>query len=252
MNSKTIISTCFLFLILSISKLNAQSLEVLVKKGSIIINKKTFLVNQKTFISKGQVVQVNQSSIALAKFEGKVVELSSGKTYSYEQLKSKFPQEKSFASSFFDLLFNSDMHPSGQSGITTRGGGQAFDLNSIKPFPADSSIILSDTICFNPGLDTQYLIGNISVFNEKDVLLDSVFSNACIQGLKPGSYHWVYKFFVNGKTYNGSWAFEIPNNEKRKNLKLQFESFIQSVNRYSEDLRIILIDEYKVANRIYN
>lgn len=250
MNLNALRLTYFLSMIFFATFANAQNLEVLVKKGSIRVSKIDYMVNQKVTISNGQIVQVNPSSIALAKFEGKVVELASGKSYSYDVLKSKFPQEKSFAFSFFDLLFNSDTQPSGQTGITTRGGVEDFNVNALQISPSDSSIILSDSVRFVSAVGSK-LVGWIYLYNEDNTLIDSLHDNSFKMKMISGTYSWKYQFNYQNNNYDATWFFYVPQKEKLEELKREIKSFKVSIEDYSKELQAILWNDFVSIRKIY-
>ena len=139
---KTLTFLTVLFLILS-NPAKGQSIQLAVKKGSITLNNLTYKQGASLSISYSSSLNVSPNSVVLAKNDqNKVIQLPSGEL-SGKKIKTLFKNSQNYNESVVHVMFNTTVHAVHQAGITTRGSKRTLQF-----CPADSSIILQDTLPF--------------------------------------------------------------------------------------------------------
>jgi hypothetical protein len=127
----------------------------------------------------------------------------------------------------------------------------------IKPvfLPADSVIILSDTLELNWG--NNAITGNLLVVNE--TAKDTVYNQAAkgngllLRSLPAGLYTWTYDLSVKSKSEVHKYhnTFIIPSKERKELLMRQFSEFVKDIKNLSPEVESKLRNAYFSTNKFY-
>jgi hypothetical protein len=133
---------------------------------------------------------------------------------------------------------------------------------NLSYFPADETIILSNSIKLSFGSEATKLTSNIVItntttneviYNEKPEI-----NEVKLNGLKPGNYSWEYKIDSNGKNITFKNTFIIPISiEKTAKLKVieDFKANLNDCNKsqtcLSDGAKLLLLNDFLEKNKYY-
>ncbi len=233
----------FLMLVfLSVTSANGQSIQLAVKKGSLIYNDITYKQGANLNVSFSSVLRVMPNSVVLAKNDqNKVIQIPSG-TVTGKNYKTLFRSGREYNQSVLNVMFNINAHPLHQAGITTRGGE-----NMLRFCPADSSIILQDTLPFfiNTSKEMPKSKVIITHLKSQDTLICNNGSYFVVsQTLLTGLYNWSTSQVISGVRVSVNNVFYIPTEQEKLIIKEKRSLFRNSIENFDADAIGILMDEF--------
>ncbi len=233
----------FLILVfLSVTSANGQSIQLAVKKGSLIHNDITYKQGANLNVSFSSVLRVMPNSVVLAKNDqNKVIQLPSG-TVSGKNYKTLFRTSSNYNASVLNVMFNMNSYAVHQAGITTRGGG-----NVMRFCPADSSVILVDTLPFFMKTSTEMPKGKVIItsFGSGDTLICNNGGYLIVsRNLLPGLYNWSTTFVISGIPVSVNNIFYIPTAEEKLQLQAKRSLFRKSIDELNVEAIEVLMAEF--------
>jgi hypothetical protein len=123
--------------------------------------------------------------------------------------------------------------------------------------PADSVIILSDTLELNWGSGSTRLRGNLVVINETtdDTVFNNVLeeSHLLLRSLSSGQYSWNYDLVENGKSlvYKYHNIFIIPSTDQKRKLMSEYKNFMKEIIDLSPKVIHKLRNDFINRNQYY-
>ena len=227
---------------LSVTSAKGQSIQLAVKKGSVIANEITYRQGDNLKVPISSSLRIVPNSVVLAKNEhNKVVQLPSG-LVSGRDLKTLFKSGKNYSESILNVMFNMSAHSAHQAGITTRGGN-----NMLRFCPADSSIIFLDTIPFfiktPTGMPNCKIV--ITKMRTSDTLILNNGDNIIVsKKLLPGLYRWSTSIKVGGLDISVDNAFVVISTEEKVKLEIKRSHFLKSLEALEVEAIEVLMAEY--------
>lgn len=227
---------------LSVTSAKGQSIQLAVKKGSLIHNDITYKQGANLNVSFSSVLRVMPNSVVFAKNDqNKVIQLPSG-TVSGKNYKTLFRTSSNYNESVLNVMFNMNSHPVHQAGITTRGGG-----NVMRFCPADSSIIMVDTLPFFMKTSTEMPKSKVIItsFGSSDTLICNNGGYLIVsRNLLPGFYNWSTTFVISGIPVSVNNIFYIPTAEEKLQLQVKRSLFRKSIDELNVEAIEVLMAEF--------
>lgn len=234
----------FLILVfLSVTSAKGQSIQLAVKKGSLIHNDITYKQGANLNVSFSSVLRVMPNSVVFAKNDqNKVIQLPSG-TVSGKNYKTLFRTSSNYNESVLNVMFNMNSHPVHQAGITTRGGG-----NVMRFCPADSAIILVDTLPFFTNTSSFEMPESrvvVTSIGSRDTLICNNGGYLVVsQNLLSGMYNWSTTLVISGVQVSINNIFYIPTAEEKLKLQVKRTLFRESIGALHLEAIEILMEEF--------
>lgn len=242
------------------SILNAQQIDLVVKRGGVYINNKMYNEGDEIIkVSKNDSVKTRKNTWAIAKdAKNRMYELERNKKYSFVQIESKLNKQPQTVihSSVKDIVFGGNfIQKSVDIGGTSRGIEE--NTESIYYWPDDYSQVLSKTISLVIGDENTKLITPITVINqdtkeEKKIELND--NKFVLENLNPGNYTWSYtiSYQMNNqnKTVKFKNYFTIPNSIEKEKINNNIQKFKNDIAGFSEEMQKILLEDYLKMNKI--
>ena len=227
---------------MSVTSAKGQSIQLAVKKGSLIHNDITYKQGANLNVSFSSVLRVMPNSVVFAKNDqNKVIQLPSG-TVSGKNYKTLFRTSSNYNESVLNVMFNMNSHPVHQAGITTRGGG-----NVMRFCPADSSIIMVDTLPFFMKTSTEMPKSKVIItsFGSSDTLICNNGGYLIVsRNLLPGFYNWSTTFVISGIPVSVNKIFYIPTAEEKLQLQVKRSLFRKSIDELNVEAIEVLMAEF--------
>ena len=227
---------------LSATSAKGQSIQLAVKKGSLIHNDITYKQGANLNVFFSSVIRIMPNSVVLAKNDqNKVIQLPSG-TVSGKNYKTLFKTGRNYNESVLNVMFNMHAHPVHQAGITTRGGG-----NVGRFCPADSAIIVVDTLPFFINTSTEMPKSKVVITSNGS--RDTVICNngdylVVSQNLITGIYNWSTTLVISGQNVSINKFFYISSAEEKLKLQLKRALFRKSIEALNVEAIEILMEEF--------
>ncbi|HBW86077.1 MAG TPA: hypothetical protein DEF82_04860 [Crocinitomicaceae bacterium] len=133
-------------------------------------------------------------------------------------------------------------HPVHQVGITTRGGG-----NVMRFCPADSSIILVDTLPFFMKTSTEMPKSKVIItsFGSSDTLICNNGGYLVVSpNLLTGMYNWSTTLVISGVQVSINNIFYIPTAEEKLKLQVKRALFRESIGALQLEAIEVLMAEF--------
>jgi hypothetical protein len=138
-------------------------------------------------------------------------------------------------------------------GAVSRGSNDTPVLFS----PADSALILSDTLELRWGNASTRLMGNLVIISETKN--EKIYNNApagdhlLIRSLTPGSYSWNYDLVEKGKSrvYKYHNEFIIPSVDQKRILISEVENFVKDISNLSPEVKYKLRSDFLTQKKYY-
>jgi len=219
-----------------------QSIQLAVKKGSIIANDITYSKGANFKVSISALLRIMPNSVILAKNEkNKVIQLPSG-LVSGRDLKTLFKTGNSYNESVLNVMFNFNTHPVHQAGISTRGNN-----NVLRFCPADSAKIVVDTIPFfiktSAGIPKCEIV--ITNMRSNDTLTLSNGDNLIVsKKLLPGLHRWYTTIKVGRMDITIDNVFIVVSREEKVELENKRSQFLKSLDSLGVDVIEVLMAEF--------
>lgn len=216
---------------------------ILPLNASVIIpaNSTAIVYNEKSKKEIGSLVEEKYKTISL------IESLKKGKpgsmtTNFYRYMNSMYAQMKEKEESKGTVV-----------GAVSRG----FYDSLLEFSPADSALILSDTLELRWGSGSTRLMGNLVIISETKN--ETIYNNApvgnhlLIRSLSPGFYSWNYDLVEKGKSkvYKYHNEFIIPSVDHKRIFISQVENFVKDINDLSPDVINKLRSDFITLNKFY-
>jgi CHASE2 domain-containing sensor protein len=237
-----------LLVFLSVTPAKGQSIQLAVKKGSLIANDITYRQGASLKVPISSPLRIMPNSIILAKNEhNKVVQLPSG-LVSGRDLKTLFKTGSSYNASVLNVMFNMNTHPVHQAGITTRGNNHV-----LRFCPADSAFIIVDTIPFFVSTSDEMPKCKIVITNTRssDTLIVNNGDDLIVaKKLLPGIYRWSTSLKVGSVDIAVDNIFIVLSRDEKVTLENKRSYFIKSLDALNVEAIEILMAEFDIQERI--
>jgi CHASE2 domain-containing sensor protein len=232
----------------SITTANGQSIQLAVKKGSLIHNDITYKQGANLNLPLSSVIRITPNSVVLAKNDkNKVIQLPSG-IGSGKSYKTLFKTGSSYNESVLNVMFNKITHPIHQAGITTRGG-----TNLLRFCPADSAIIIVDTLPFFINTSTEMPKSKIvitSIERPDTLICDNNGYLVVSQNLLAGVYNWSTTLLIGGAKVSVNNVFYISSSDEKLKLQTKRSLFQKSIDSFTVEAIEILMEDFDVQEHI--
>ena len=238
---------------LSATSAQGQSIQLAVKKGSLIHNDRTYKQGANLNVSLSSVVRIMPNSVVLAKNDqNKVIQLPSA-TVSGKNYKTLFKTGISYNESVLNVMFNMNTHPVHQAGITTRGAEEDYELesggnNMLRFCPADSAIIVVDTLPFFTNTSSVEMPESrvvVTSIGSRDTLICNNGGYLVVsQNLLTGMYNWSTTLVISGVQVSINNIFYIPTAEEKLKLQVKRALFRESMGALNLEAIEILMEEF--------
>lgn len=234
----------FLILVfLSATSAKAQSIQLAVKKGSLIHNDITYKQGANLNVSISSVLRIMPNSVVLAKNDqNKVIQLPSG-TVSGKNYKTLFKTGRNYNETVLNVMFNLNAHPVHQAGISTRGGA-----NVMRFCPVDSAIIVVDTLPFFANTSSVEMPESrvvVTSIGSRDTLICNNGGYLVVsQNLLTGMYNWSTTLVISGVQVSINNIFYIPTAEEKLKLQVKRALFRESMGALNLEAIEILMEEF--------
>jgi hypothetical protein len=247
-STKKILTFLTVLVVVLSNPVKGQSIQLAVKKGSVTLNNLTYKQGASLSVSYSTSLNIAPNSVVLARNDqNKVIQLPNG-VLSGKNIKPLFKNSQNYNETVINVMFNTKVHAVHQAGITTRGSNRTLQF-----CPADSSIILQDTLpffigIFNPPpnnrIDIFSLTNNDSFFciNGENLVVSQTFS--------PGLYRWSTKVEIGGVNIAVNNLFIIITPDDKIKLKQKREAFRNSIENFNFETIEILMDEFDRGEHI--
>lgn len=233
----------------------SQDILVKVKKGTVKFKGKAKSSSDQAFVvGQKDSVYLTSGALAVARKGTTVVELTSGKKYSYKAINSAISKKKASSSgNFSDVVFNDKIQkPAGKVyGSTTRSSGERLPNHM---FPESEVIVICDTLHIEFGNDwtnpsTAFtLMDAVTMDTVQSISLDPEDKQVVLADLKEGRYKW--NVTVRYREENKSVflllenAFSVPSEEYKFKAREELQQFKNECTDFSEELFEELLSEY--------
>jgi hypothetical protein len=228
-----------------------QKLEVFVKRGSVQFAGSNHSVGSILNIQENQRIDINPGALCMAKREGNIKELESGRKYTFDELVETLKKSKSFTESFVKTITTQQLNQKKVAGIATRGQ----EVNVVEYSPIEMAVILSDSIMLTVGHPPLVLVQPIKVyrFGGGDTLFleNNGLSYSIGTPPEPGIYVWTYKVQLGKNLGTADNAFVVPTEQVRKCLIHGINAYTESISVFSAELRELLLQEYYALQKVY-
>jgi CHASE2 domain-containing sensor protein len=232
----------------SITTANGQSIQLAVKKGSLIHNDITYKQGANLNLPLSSVIRITPNSVVLAKNDkNKVIQLPSG-IGSGKSYKTLFKTGSSYNESVLNVMFNTITHPIHQAGITTRGG-----TNMLRFCPADSAIIIVDTLPFFINTSTEMPKSKIvitSIERPDTLICDNNGYFVVSQNLLAGVYNWSTTLLIGGAKVSVNNVFFISSSDEKLKLQTKRSLFQKSIDSLTVEAIEILMEDFDIQEHI--
>ena len=233
---------------LSVTSAKGQSIQLAVKKGSLVVNDLTYRQGANLKVSSSSKLRIMPNSIVLAKNEGnKVVQLPSG-LVSGRDLKTLLKTGSSYNATVLNVMFNMKTHPVHQAGITTRGNNHV-----LRFCPADSALIIVDTIPFFVSTSDEMPKCNIVITNTRSsdtFIVNNGDDLIVAKKLLPGIYRWSTSLNVGSVDIAVDNTFIVLSGDEKVKLENKRSYFIKSLDALNVEAIEILMAEFDNQERI--
>ena len=239
-----LLSYCF-----SAKFVSAQDLSLYVKKGKALVEGKEFKAGEIRKVNSNESVQIETGSLVIIRGNNTITEVKAGK-YSYKNLEKLLPRKESFTESFINIATNQQIATKRSAGVVTRGDNDdpwAFS-------PADSLLILSDSLTLITGSNPLKLMTQIKIYAEfgKDTIYLSADKLTHKFKTPPeGKYCWEYKAKLGSETKQYKNWFTVPGDEQKKQQLVAYHEYERGLKDFSAEMRSLLLEEFLEANSIY-
>jgi hypothetical protein len=261
-------------ILLSSTVIGQEKFSIVVLKGMAILQKNT---NENIKIGRSKKIMIPEhSSIILSPnssaivFNSKVkleVGSSTEQKLSYSQINVSLKKisPSSLTSNFINYLdkMYADVEEKNSSyGAAIGGPSRGIEDENLSYFPADETIILSDSLKLSFGSEATKLTSNIVitntttnevVYNEKPEI-----NEVKLNWLKPGNYSWKYKIYSNGENISFKNTFIIPTNLEKRAILKDIQDFKANINDcskaqtcLSDSTRELLLYDFLEKNKFY-
>jgi hypothetical protein len=233
----------------------AQDIVVKVKKGTVKFKGKVKSSSDQAFVvGPKDSVFVTAGALAVARKGTTVVELTSGKKYSYKAINSAITKKKATSSgNFSDVVFNDKIQkPAGKVyGSTSRSSGERLPNHM---FPEREVIVICDTLHIEFGNDwtnpsTDFTLTNASTMDTvRSISLEPDDKLVVLADLKEGKYKW--NVTVRYREENKSVflllenTFSVPSEEYKSKAREELWQFKNECADFSKELFEELLSEY--------
>jgi hypothetical protein len=145
-----------------------------------------------------------------------------------------------------------------ESSGTVVGAVSRGSINSPLAFsPADSALILSDTLELRWGSGNTRLMGKLVIFSETKN--EAIYNNAplgnhlLVRSLTPGFYSWNYELAEKGKSkvYKYHNEFIIPTPDQKRICIDEVENFMKEISDLSPEVQKKLREDFLSQKRYY-
>jgi hypothetical protein len=239
----------FLLFLLTFSflfDLSAQTVYVKVKSGSAYLGEEYLNADKGTRSMTGSnKLKVSKGAVVIARQDSKLVQLTSNKTYSKNQIITLLASQKeTVASGYTSVLFSDQMQKSStiKSGSVSRGNNPSpINWEDLNLSPMDGCIVINDTIHFELHNDGVQLLDTVQIINlatSEVYVEDLTFTNAVsTEAFGSGSYSWKLPIgFINQNESSESYIYEshfnIPSDEIKDQIINELESFKRAISIY--------------------
>lgn len=237
-----------IFIFFSITTANGQSIQLAVKKGSLIHNDITYKQGANLNVSLSSVISIIPNSVVLAKNDqNKVIQLPSGTVFG-KNYKTLFKTGRNYNETVLNVMFNMNKHPVHQAGITTRGGN-----NMLRFCPADSAIIIVDTLPFFINTSAEIPKSKIVVttLGSPDTLVCNNGGYLVVsRNLLPGFYNWSTTLVISGVQVSINNFFYIATAEEKLKLLIKRSLFRESINALNVEAIEVLMEDFDAQEHI--
>jgi hypothetical protein len=233
----------------------AQDIVVKVKKGTVKFKGKAKSSSDQAFvIGQKDSVYITSGALAVARKGTTVVELTSGKKYSYKAINSAISKKKaSSTGNFSDVVFNDKIQkPAGKVyGSTTRSSGERLPNHMS---PEREVVVICDTLHIEFGNDwtnpsTAFtLMDAVTMDTVQSISLDPEAKQVVLADLKEGKYKW--NVTVRYREENKSVflilenTFSVPAEEYKTNARQELQQFKNECADFSKELMEELLSEF--------
>ena len=239
-----------LCLLLLVASTQAQSVKVVVRKGSVEVSGRGVGMGSNTELKRQDKIKIQANSLVLAIRGNRCQELRGPRTYSYLELEQILLKAKSYPPSALALMARPSKAATDKTQLNR--GNSKVDLWAFAP--GDSVSILSDSIWFRVGNTDSRLLSDIKIFRSgsKDTMfLPKSSLNHAIPLLAPGTYYWTYvldNYSLKDEFLN---VFTVPDPAIRKGLHADFQNFQDLMAGFSPKMKEELLAEYIHSQKLY-
>lgn len=204
-------------------------------------------------LQKTDLLKISNGSVTIINMENKRIVVSKSGTYTCDELEKMMQEaETSLTNRYFALVWkkmNKHEEAVNRSGGIIRGEKEEL-------LPLDSTVVLSDTICFymkNEAMQAYKLVikdEKYRVLKELS-LKDSIFTMpvSAINAGKTGTYFWEIEIpFVKAPDTR---CFFIPEKSRKKKLLKAYNDAESVFSNYDYEIKSQLTIEYLIENRVY-
>lgn len=241
----------------------AQDIGIKVKKGTAKLGNNSLLETSPTAIMKSSDwLEVQPNALVVARQENTVIELVSGKKYTYTDIMSLLKKKKAGTEADFTSVAFKDPvqknNPTPLQGTFTRGGLLGFNPDFFYPY--DNMLVL------DAGLDL--LIGNADTKITSPVILKNKATGTVIYEGQPkdnrivlselpeGEYEWSYSIEYYTATDKVQMDFQnvftVPAAKVKKERAKKLNAVKKQLRGFSPEMQEVLLLEYCVENGIYH
>ncbi len=246
---------CFIMTPIFTTLVKAQEVVVKVKKGTVKSKGKTKSPSDQAFVlGTKDSVFVTSGSLAIARKGTTIIELASGKKYSYKAINSAISKKKASSSgNFSDVVFNDKIQkPSGKVyGSTSRSSGERLPNHT---FPENNVIIIDDTLQIEFGNDwttptTPFVLINTTTMDTlQNLPLDAETKNVVLSDLQEGKYKWNVTVRYREETKSVflilESTFSVPSREYKTKSQKELMAFKAECSEFSTELFEELLSEF--------
>jgi hypothetical protein len=251
-----------LFFIFLTIGLNAQDIIVKVKKGTAKIGADVLTETSRSVTLKSSdIVEVNSSSLVVARRDVIIVELVSGKKYTNAEIDKLLKDKKqSTSGGLATVAFKEPIqrtNPLPLKGSSTRNSNKDFELDFYYPY--DNLSAIDNNIQFLIGNSSTQILTNVVLKNTATgkIYYDKIPENRTfsVENLPSGKYVWTYSIEYpksnRKEQVDFENSFKVPCKKESKKIKENLDKIKKDLLTFSPDMQKLLFLEYCMDNNIY-
>ena len=257
----------FLFLVFPFLTTNllAQDILLRVKKGTVTHNNSKLTLSSPQFqLKSGDKVIVPAEAVLVGTVGGSFVQVPSGKSYTYDDVK-KLAKSATIKASVGNEVFRGTLQKTSNNyASSTRSGENDPDFYSPSDAP-DVLTILDEKFRLEIGNNKTKLLSNIRLINtdNAEVTYDEKPNNLLVEltNLPEGNYKWTYQIEFDRDDSKVETSFEnsfiIPSEKIKAAMLKDYNNYKNQLlenkkkKLISDDFYQILLEEYKAEKKIY-